>query len=51
MSVSNGGLQSEVNNYFNTLQTPFPSPIEGKLDTLQFLDASKGVVSLIGELK
>uniref|UniRef100_A0A1B6BZZ4 Glycolipid transfer protein domain-containing protein n=1 Tax=Clastoptera arizonana TaxID=38151 RepID=A0A1B6BZZ4_9HEMI len=47
MSASNGGLQSEVNNYFNASQVPFPSPIDGKLDTVQYLDASKSIVSLI----
>jgi len=29
----------------------FPKPREDKLDTLEFLEAAKGVVSLVGNLK
>lgn len=50
MTASNGGIPSdEVKNYFNSIQSPFPDSIDGKVDTIQFLEASRGVVSLIGK--
>uniref|UniRef100_A0A1B6K9P3 Glycolipid transfer protein domain-containing protein n=1 Tax=Graphocephala atropunctata TaxID=36148 RepID=A0A1B6K9P3_9HEMI len=50
MTASNGGIPSDdIKNYFNFVQTPFPSPVEGKIDTIQFLEATKGVVSLIDQ--
>lgn len=50
MSASNGGIPSEEeSNFFNSVQLPFPEVIDGKIDTLQFLESSKGVVGLIGE--
>lgn len=52
MTALNGGIPSdEVKNYFNSVQLPFPVPLNGKVDTIQFLEASRGVVSLIGKLK
>ncbi|XP_046681085.1 glycolipid transfer protein [Homalodisca vitripennis] len=50
MTASNGGIPSEdIKNYFNSVQTPFPIPNEGKIDTIQFLEAARGVVSLIDQ--
>lgn len=50
MTASNGGIPSdEIKNYFNSIQSPFPVVVEGKIDTQQFLEASRGVVSLIGK--
>lgn len=50
MTASNGGIPSdEIKNYFNSIQSPFPVIVEGKIDTQQFLEASRGVVSLIGK--
>lgn len=50
MSAPNGGIPSEEEkNFFNSVQIPFPEVIDGKIDTLQFLESSKGVASLIGE--
>ncbi|KDR21924.1 Glycolipid transfer protein [Zootermopsis nevadensis] len=48
MSAPNGGIPSEEEkNFFNSVQIPFPEVIDGKIDTLQFLESSKGVASLI----
>lgn len=50
MTASNGGIPSdEIKNYFNSIQSPFPALVDGKIDTQQFLEASRGVVSLIGK--
>lgn len=50
MTASNGGIPSdEIKNYFNSIQSPFPVPVDGKIDTQQFLEAARGVVSLIGK--
>jgi len=50
MTASNGGIPSdEVKNYFNSVQCPFPEPVNGKIDTLQFLEASRGVASLVDQ--
>lgn len=50
MSASNGGVRSEEEkNFFNSVQLPFPEVIDGKINTLQFLESSKGVVALVGE--
>jgi hypothetical protein len=50
MSASNGGIHSEEEkNFFNSVQIPFPDVTDGKINTLQFLESSKGVVGLIGE--
>lgn len=50
MTALNGGIPSdEIKNYFYSIQSPFPLPAEGKIETQQFLEASRGVVSLIGE--
>jgi hypothetical protein len=49
MSASNGGVRTEEEtNFFNSVQLPFPDVIDGKINTLQFLESSKGVVSLVG---
>ncbi|XP_049808139.1 glycolipid transfer protein [Schistocerca nitens] len=34
-------------NFFTTVQVPFPDVIEGKINTSNFLEASKGVVELV----
>ncbi|XP_023716242.1 pleckstrin homology domain-containing family A member 8 isoform X3 [Cryptotermes secundus] len=48
MSASNGGVRSEdEKNFFNSVQLPFPEVIDGKINTLQFLESSKGVVGLV----
>lgn len=50
MTASNGSIYSEERkNYFNSVQTYFPEPDNGKIDTFIFLEAAKGVVSLIGK--
>lgn len=50
MSASNGGVRSEEGkNFFNSVQLPFPEVIDGKINTLQFLESSEGVVGLVGE--
>lgn len=50
MSASNGGVRSEEEkNFFNSVQLPFPEVIDGKINTVQFLESSKGVVGLVGE--
>jgi hypothetical protein len=50
MSASNGGVWcEEEKNFFNSVQLPFPEVIDRKINTLQFLEASKGVVDLVGE--
>lgn len=50
MTASNGGIPSdEIKNYFNSIQSPFPVVVDGKIDTQQFLEASRGVVSLVGK--
>jgi hypothetical protein len=49
MSASNGGIPSEEEkNFFNSVQLPFPEIVDGNINTLQFLESSKGVVGLIG---
>lgn len=48
MSASNGGVRcEEEKNFFNSVQLPFPEVIDGKINTLQFLESSKGVVGLV----
>ncbi|XP_069684439.1 pleckstrin homology domain-containing family A member 8 [Periplaneta americana] len=48
MSASNGGIPfEEERNFFNSVQLPFPEVIDGKINTVQFLESSKGVVGLI----
>ena len=50
MSAPNGGVPSEeARNYFNSVQLPFPEVVDGKINTLQFLESSKGVVGLVGK--
>lgn len=50
MTASNGSIPSEERtNYFNSVQTYFPEPENNKIDTAVFLEAAKGVVSLIGK--
>lgn len=51
MSASKGDSSSgDGNNYFSTLQAPFPKLIGGKISTSEFLQASQNVVELVGEL-
>ncbi|XP_063239115.1 pleckstrin homology domain-containing family A member 8 [Bacillus rossius redtenbacheri] len=48
MSASNGGITSEdEKNFFSSVQHPFPDVENGKVPTLHFLEASKGVVALV----
>ncbi|RZF34328.1 hypothetical protein LSTR_LSTR008867 [Laodelphax striatellus] len=48
MSASNGGLPSEEGkNFFTTVQAPFPDLTDGKINTVQYLEACKGVVELV----
>jgi hypothetical protein len=50
MSASNGGVISEEEkNCFNSMKLLFPEVIDGKINTLQFLESSTGVVGLVGE--
>jgi hypothetical protein len=50
MSASNGGVPSEeARNFFNSVNLSFPEVIDGKINTIQFLESSKGVVGLVGE--
>lgn len=50
MSAPNGGVPSEeARNFFNSVQLPFPEVVDGKINTLQFLESSKGVVGLVGK--
>jgi hypothetical protein len=50
MSAPNGGVPAEeARNYFNSVQLPFPEVVDGKINTLQFLESSKGVVGLVGK--
>jgi len=50
MSAPNGGVPSEeARNFFNSVQLPFPEIVDGKINTLQFLESSKGVVGLVGK--
>ena len=50
MSASNGGIPSEEdNNFFNCVQACFPDVIDGKINTCQFLESSRGVVGLVGK--
>lgn len=50
MSAPNGGVPSEeTRNFFNSVQLPFPEVVDGKINTLQFLESSKGVVGLVGK--
>lgn len=49
MSASNGGLPvGECETFFTTIQKPFPKlTADGKIETLKFLEAAKGVVALV----
>lgn len=47
MSSTSCSLPSQGQNFFNTVQVPFPELDDGKIDTFQFLEAAKCVVSLI----
>lgn len=48
MSASKGDSSSgDGNNYFSTLQAPFPKLIGGKISTSEFLQASQNVVELV----
>lgn len=50
MSAPNGGVPSEeAKNFFNSVQLPFPEVVDGKINTLPFLESSKGVVGLVGK--
>lgn len=49
MSVSENASENEKISS-TIFHTPFPDPINGKLNTLQFLEASKGIVSLLGKI-
>lgn len=51
MSAPNGGpLSEEEKTFFNTTQRHFPSVVDGQINTCEFLESSKDVVFLIGEL-
>jgi hypothetical protein len=51
MSAPNGGMKNEGETFFTSIQRPFPDlSSAGKIDTVQFLEASKGVVSLVGKM-
>lgn len=47
MPPTNVNLPSQGRNFFNTIQVPFPEFIGGKINTFQFLEAAKCVISLI----
>ncbi|GFG33571.1 hypothetical protein Cfor_03466 [Coptotermes formosanus] len=48
MSAANGGVPSEeAKTYFSSVQLLFPEVIDGKINTLQFLESSRGVVGLV----
>jgi hypothetical protein len=50
MSAANGGVPSEeAKTYFSSVQLLFPEVIDGKINTLQFLESSRGVVGLVGK--
>jgi len=39
----------KMRTFFNGILYSFPEPVDGKIHTQQFLDASKSVVSVIGK--
>lgn len=39
---------SNSSNFFSTVQKPFPDIEDGKINTLEFIDAARGVVTLVG---
>lgn len=38
----------EVSTYFSAYQVPFPPPINAKIKTIEFLNASRTLVGLLG---
>ncbi|XP_067004203.1 pleckstrin homology domain-containing family A member 8-like [Anabrus simplex] len=44
-------LPEAERTYLNTLQTPFPSIVDGKIETEDFLEAVKGVLVLIEKFR
>ncbi|XP_077291901.1 glycolipid transfer protein [Arctopsyche grandis] len=41
------GGETTGENFFNTIQKPFPDVVDGKLDTEKFLEAANGTVTLL----